>query len=836
MIADPQKKTLIIVESPTKARTIGRYLPPTCTVMASKGHVLDLAKAPKSGIYGVDDKDHWKLELELDSEKKKLIDEMKKVLKEKEQLVLASDEDREGESISYQLYTLLKPKCPTYRMVFHEITRSAIENAFKNCREIDMNLVQAQEARRAVDRLQGYGISPIISNKLGSTYSAGRVQSPGLKLIVEREKERRLFKSSDYASVTAFFDLFKAELESISGKAIATSRSFDPSTGKAKGNQIVLTVEEAEKISFEIKGKSATVRSVERNEKSQNPPIPFTTSTLQQDGSRVLRKSVKEIMSIAQGLYERGYITYMRTDSPTLSKECIDASRKQIKGLYGEAYLSSSVRNFKASSQGAQEAHEAIRPAGDTFRLPKDTGLSGDDLSLYTLIWKRTLSSQMKAARKAYTKVRLESGEYIFLASGCDVLFDGYLRLMGYGKEEDDNDEERSLPEMKENDVRMIEDASIDSHSTEPPQRYNEASLVRMLEKEGIGRPSTYATIISTILDRGYAIREKGQLVPTFRGFFVSELLESTFPTYIGYDFTSRMEKGLDEIASGNESKEDYLNNFWHGDSSFPGLSNDLARVRKTVRTKDAKTLELDGLKYSFEHDGKSYNYQIKIGKFGPYLLSPSENSERDLMASIEEKKYFPGTFTDSDAEKILFKKDEDVRLPADNGILVLEGRYGSYLKRESDGKIANLPKRCDINKLDKEQVDFLFSLPKNLGSDNEGNEAILRLGPYGYYVAYKGKNIRVKKPESVRLDDIVNEENEPKNKVLRIYPDLDGKSLELIDGRYGAYIKWGDKNCALRKEEKENPMDLSDERVREIALSAPEKAKSGKRKTANRK
>ena len=831
MIADPHKKTLIIVESPTKARTISKYLPSTCTVMASKGHVLDLARSPKGGIYGVDDKDHWKLELELEGDKKKLIDEMKKALKDKEQLVLASDEDREGESISYQLYTLLKPKCPVYRMVFHEITRSAIEKAFSTCRDIDMNLVHAQEARRAVDRLQGYGISPIISNKLGSTYSAGRVQSPGLKLLVDKEKERRKFKSSDYASVTAYFQSFKANLESISGKEIATSRSFDPLTGKVKNNQIVLSVKDAELITMAVKGQDAIVLDIERSEKSQTPPIPFTTSTLQQDGSRYLRKSVKEIMSLAQGLYERGFITYMRTDSPTLSTECINASRGQIKELYGEDYLSENVRNFKAKSQGAQEAHEAIRPAGDTFRLPKDTGLTGDELGLYTLIWKRTLSSQMKAARKAFTKVHLQKDEYTFLASGSEVLFDGYLRIMGSGKDEDEEDDARKLPPLEKGKAYMIEDASIDSHTTEPPQRYNEATLVKTLEKEGIGRPSTYATIISTILDRGYAIRNKGQLVPTFRGFFVSELLENTFPVYIGYDFTSRMEEGLDEIASGSQSKEDYLDSFWYGNSDFPGLENDIDKVRKTVRIKDAKTLELDGLKYSFEHEGKEYGYQIKIGKYGPYILSPSENSEKDMMASIDEKTYFPGTFSDEDASEILFKKEEDRRLPSDDDVQVLSGRYGSFLKRISDGKVANLPKRIEIDKISKEYASFLFSLPKTLGTDSEGNEAVLRLGPYGFYVAYKGKNIKVRNPETVTMDDVTKEEDAPKNKVLKEYPDLEGKKLELLEGRYGAYIKWGDKNCAIPKDEKANPEALGDERVKEIALSAPEKKRTFRRK-----
>ena len=363
MIADPGKKTLIIVESPTKAKTISRFLPPTCRVIASMGHIADLAPEPKTGRYGVDVDNDYNLEYVIDAKKKDLIKEMKSLLRDSEQLVLATDEDREGESISWHLLNVLKPKCPVYRMVFHEITKSAILNAFSSCRELDMNLVHAQEARRAVDRLQGYGISPILSRKLSGRYSAGRVQSPGLKLVVEREKERMAFKESAFCSVEATMVSsgvsFGARLKAIGDSLVAVSQSFDPETGALRKDAIVLTKERADGIAAAVKGREATVFSVTNQEKVQKPAIPFTTSTLQQDAARKMGKSVKEIMSLAQQLYEKGFITYMRTDSPTLSAECINAARRQVEELFGSDYLSSKPRNYKASSEIAQEAHEA---------------------------------------------------------------------------------------------------------------------------------------------------------------------------------------------------------------------------------------------------------------------------------------------------------------------------------------------------------------------------------------------------------------------------------------------------------------------------------------------
>ena len=841
MKADPNKKSLIIVESPTKAKTIKKYLGSSCTVMASRGHIEDLAVQPKTGVHGVNVDNSYDLEYEISDEKKKLINEMKKELKNSEQLILASDEDREGESIAWHLYNNLKPQVPCYRMVFHEITKSAIENAFNNCREIDMNLVSAQEARRAIDRLQGYEISPILARKIGfSKASAGRVQSPGLKLIVEREKERRSFVSNDYASVNIFFDDFKARLDSIGDVDIATKNSFDGSDGSVKKGYRVLTEADTVSIINDLRGKEATVKSVDRKESKVFPSYPFITSTLQQDASRKLNKSVREIMSIAQSLYEKGFITYMRTDSPNLSTECIKASRAQIKELYGPAYLSNKERNYKAKSESAQEAHEAIRPAGDTFRTPKDTGLSGDELKLYTLIWKRTLATQMKEAEKATTKLSLECGEYGISASGSEILFDGFLKVYSESNdvqgEEDEAENANMLPHLSVGEKRTVVDAACLSHRTEPKQRFNEATLVRMLEEKGIGRPSTYAQIITTILSKGYAVKQKNSLVPTFLGFFVSDFLDSQFPLYVGYDFTSRMEEGLDKIARGEEDKKEYLDQFWKGGGKYKGLKEDVSEVSRGVRISEAKTLHLDKLAYKFSSDGKEYDYQIKNGKYGPYLeLTDSDGASS--FASLDQSIYFPGTFTDEEAKKIFENKNKKAECISGTDIEIRTSRTNTYLYRQSDKKSVSLPKSIKAEELGTDDALFIMSLPKVLGED-EGGCAELRLGPYGYYVAYNGKNKGVKDPKTVSFEsfkaELEEDEKKSEKSVIKSFESYEGNTLELVDGRYGPYLKWGDKNVALQKEDKKDPSSLTQQRAEELCASAPEKKSTFRRRKKN--
>lgn len=823
MIADPNKKSLIIVESPTKAKTIGKYLPSSCIVKASTGHVVDLNPSPsskKSGLYGVDVDHGFLLDYCVVDGKEKILGELKKDLKKVDQLILASDEDREGESIAWHLLNQLEPKVPVFRMVFHEITKKAITEAFSNCRDIDMNLVRAQEARRAVDRLQGYGISPILSQKLGSKYSAGRVQSPALKLIVEREKQRRLFHVSQYSSVEAEMEkdgkTFSSVLTHIDGKSVATGKSFDGETGEKKGDVIVLGKDDADRIKDEISGKTAVVENVQETEKVEKPSWPFTTSTLQMDATRKLGKSAKDVMAIAQRLYENGFITYMRTDSPTLSQECINAAADYIRNTYGDSWLT--VRQYKAKTLGAQEAHEAIRPAGDHFRTPEETGLKGDELKLYTLIWKRTIASQMKDSIKAVTKVEMSLGPYRFSSSGSVVKYEGFRKVYMAAQ---DSAEEKSqmLPSLSKGDETNVVKGEGKEHSTIPPQRYTEASLVQKLESEEIGRPSTYASIISTILDRGYVVRQSSALVPTFTGFFVNAFLEKAFPLYIGYDFTKEMEAGLDRIATGDENKEDYLSSFWFGnDSNEPGLSNDLASAKQRMTAGDAKSLVLPCLNYSFDHNGEKVSYEIKTGKFGPYILSSLKDSEgKDVMKSIPPT-LLPGSFSDSDAERILFPEEEEgTDLFGDGEYCVKKGRWGDYLERKSDGSRVSWPKSLG-NPLSAEKtlVDLMLSLPKELGADDEGNAVELKVGPYGFYASWKGKNVKVSDPLSVTLESIVSPKEEE-----GIRGELNGLPIEVKKGRYGAYIKWGGKNIPLPKEEKNNLSSLTLERICEIASSS---------------
>lgn len=830
MIADPMKKSLIIVESPTKAKTIGKYLPASCTVMASAGHVVELNPSPdakKPGIYGVDTENGFALDYEIEPGKAKLLADMKKELKKVDQLILASDEDREGESIAWHLYNQLQPKVPVYRMVFHEITKKAITAAFENCRDIDMNLVMAQEARRAIDRLQGYGISPILSQKLGYKYSAGRVQSPALKLIVEKEKIRRAFAQSEYCSVDAKAEngktSFAATLTYVGEEQIAVSKSFDSETGAPKKGYKLLGMEEASAIADEVTGADATVLSVNQTDKVEHPAMPFTTSTLQQDATRKMGKSAKEIMSIAQRLYENGFITYMRTDSPTLSGECIHAASAFIMANYGEELLQ--VRNYKAKSLGAQEAHEAIRPAGDHFRAPEETGLRGDELKLYSIIWKRTIATQMKDSIKAVTSVKMKCGDYTFAASGSVIKYEGFRKVYMVSSDSQE-DEEGILPSLNVGDVVKFSSAQAKSHMTQPPQRYTEASLVQKLESEEIGRPSTYATIISTLLDRGYVVRQGLTLVPTFTGFFVDSFLEKAFSLYVGYDFTKNMEAGLDSIARGEEDKVQYLSSFWFGgegtSQTLPGLSNDILDVKKTVRTGEAKSLQLPGLHYEFPHGEEIVHYEIKTGKFGPYIQADQKEgvNAKDMMRSIPATMY-PGTFSDQDAEKLLYPESEPAKILFDK-YEVKSGRYGEYLLRVEDQKSVSWPKslKTKVENASEEMLDLVFSLPKELGADKDGNVAELRIGPYGFYASYNGKNIRILNPLTATFESVVSQEAPSSVK-----GELDGKPIELKSGKFGPYIKWGTENIPLSAVDKKNPSSLTLERIMEIASTHESKA-----------
>ena len=658
------KKIFVIVESPTKAKTIRKFLPDNYIVEASIGHVRDLPKSAADIPRKLKGEEWTKLGIDVENDFKPLyvtpkgkgtiVRELKKKLKEADMLLLATDEDREGESISWHLVDILKPKVPVKRMVFHEITKKAIEHALETERDIDIDLVNAQETRRILDRLYGYTLSPLIWKKISYGLSAGRVQSPGLRLIVDRERDRIKFKKAVYWDLSALIspgegrekEVFEAKLESVNNKKVSTGKDFDPFTGKLLPNKEVLILDEKTSRDLENRLNNGDWKVLTIGERStrQRPSPPFITSTLQQDGNRKLRMSARETMRTAQRLYEQGFITYMRTDSPTLSNEGINGAIESVKRLYGENYISETPRQFTSKSKGAQEAHEAIRPAGEVFIHPDKTGLDGRELALYTLIWKRTLASQMKDADKISTTAKIEVGDALFSATGTRIAFPGFLRVYVEGRDEPDaalDDKETFLPELKEGEGVVLDKLTSLRHETKAPARYTEAALVSQLEKLGIGRPSTYASIINTLFDRQYIRRQATALVPTFTGFAVIQLLENHFPYLIEYSFTSEMESALDEISFGKIDRLKYLEKFYLGKS---GLKSQVDNREKEIKPDEARTIKLP-------HLGPISG--VKVGKYGPYFIHEQEGDGDNIHASIPEE-IAPADLSETDILEII--------------------------------------------------------------------------------------------------------------------------------------------------------------------------------------
>lgn len=819
--------TLIIVESPTKAKTITKFLPSSCKVVASKGHIRDL---PEDRM-AIDVEHDFACDYEVVEGKESLIKELKSSLKKADRLLLATDEDREGESISWHLLEVLKPKIPFQRMVFHEITKSAITKALEGGRPLDENLVQAQEGRRIVDRLYGYTLSPTLWRKLSNKkLSAGRVQSVGLRLTVQRERERLVFSQSTYYDAKAELlaeraQRFEAKLTAYQGQRLANGKDFDSVSGhyKAKGNVLLLSEEQALAIVKQLKGEQYVVQDIQRKPFVTRPNVPFTTSTLQQDSIKKLHISASDTMRIAQKLYENGFITYMRTDSPSLSQEGTGAARSLVKELYGQEYLSPSPRYFAAKSAGAQEAHEAIRPAGDHFLLPSETHLSGKELSLYELIWKRTLASQMAEAKKATTTVTLEAGQGIFTATGTEIVFPGFLRAYVEGSDDPDaalEDKETLLPAMKVGQVCPLESLVEVEHQTKSPARYTEASLVQELEKRGVGRPSTYATIIKTLLDRRYVVKENSALAPTFIGFAVCQFLETNFAQFVDYDFTSMMEDGLDKIASGELDKKAFLCSFYCGDAGLQ-IQNalQLEQDNKVV----SKTLVLPHI---------SDKNPVMIGPYGAYVIDGS-GSFLSLPPS-----WIPGSITDEDVKNLIAngkEKVEPVSLGsgAVNGgsVKVMNGRFGPYWQEGEgkDAKRASIPKWVqDADKADDlDLANRYLSLPRLLGKDEQGNDVLAFKGKYGPYIACNGKTRNLKKTDhdqqlfSIDLEDalvLLSQEVEKssgkgkkggsrvaKASTVKELGQFEGAPVSLATGRYGFYLKAGKENIALPNEYKKD-------------------------------
>lgn len=821
-------KYLVIVESPTKAKTIRKFLPKNYIVEASMGHVRDLpqsatdipAKLKKEEWtkLGVNVKKGFEPLYVIPKGKSKIVTALRKKMKECKMIYLATDEDREGESISWHLMELLKPKIPVKRMVFHEITKSAINKALEDTRELDEKLVKAQEARRVLDRLYGYTLSPLIWKKIAYGLSAGRVQSIGLRFICERERERRKFVKSQYwdlkASLKADGKDFEAKLTYVDGKRIAQGKDFDPDTGKLVKKDVKLIDKKiAETLQNKIESGDWKVTSVEERESKTHPTKPFITSSLQMEGVRKLGMSAKQTMRSAQKLYEEGLITYMRTDSPNLSKEAVAGARKSVQELYGKEYLSAKERNFAAKTKGAQEAHEAIRPAGSDFVHPDKTGLTGKEKQLYELIWKRTLASQMKEATKANMKVLIEVDGNQFNANGSRIVFPGFLRVYVEGSDDPDqalDDKEVILPTMKEGQSVDCTFVEALSHETKPPARYTEASLVQRLEKEGVGRPSTYATIIGTIQDRGYVRKEGSALIPTFTGMAVVQLLEKHFENFVDYGFTSEMEEKLDMIATGDVDQQKYLKAFYSGKK---GLKQQVEDQEKSIKPEESRTIHLEGVNGVVD---------VKVGRYGPYIISHGKGKE-EVHASIPED-IPPADLKDSDIDELI---EMSKRGPEPIGthpktkepIFCLVGRYGPYLQlgevteENPKPRRASLPKELTPKTIDMETAVKLLSLPRELGLHPETQKMVqANNGKFGPYVMHDGEFRSLKKEDDVYTVDLARAleilampkfgrggttvKDFGKSEKLK-------KSLKIVDGKYGLYVKAGTKNYTLPDEYK---------------------------------
>jgi DNA topoisomerase I len=815
-------RPLVVVESPAKAKTIAAFLGNAYDVRASVGHVADL---PSKGL-AVDVDNGFKPTYELTERGKQVVKDLKAALKDASELYLATDEDREGEAISWHLVEQLKPKVPVKRMVFHEITKSAIDHAVSNPRDIDYGLVDAAETRRILDRLYGYEVSPVLWRRVNRGLSAGRVQSPSIRLIVERERERIAFVAAGYWDIellTSTAPAFTATLVAVDGTRVATGKDFGPD-GRLTGNAVALDEPRATALADGLEGEPFTVRSVEEKPYKSSPRAPFMTSTLQQEGGRRLRLSSSQVMRVAQGLYERGYITYMRTDNVVLSDEALSAVRAAVASEYGQQFLSPSPKQYSSKVKNAQEAHEAIRPT-TPLRSPNRVAgeLNSQELALYRLIWQRTLASQMADATGTTVSVRLgavsahESTDCEFGASGTTITFAGYRAVYVESTDDDAGEAEALLPPLTPGDDVPVDGLMANGHTTSPPARYTEASLVRKLEELGIGRPSTWASIIQTIQDRGYVWKKGQALVPTWTAFAVVNLLEQHFDDLVDYEFTAKIEEDLDAIAAGERQKDDWLQRFYFGDDhddALPGLKR---LVEENLDEIDAAAINT----FVLGADEQGVDVVVKPGKYGPYV------KRGDDTAGVPED-LAPDELTLPKALELLAapKSDEPIGELDGYPVFARNGRYGPYVQwgtpddpppGHDKPKMSSLFKTMVLERITMDDAEKLLQLPRTLGVDPaDGQPIVASNGRYGPYVV-KGKDFRSLDDEerlfTVTLDEALRIFAEPKvfrrggrnmaaTGPLREFGSdpVSGRPVVAKDGRFGVYVTDGETNASIGK------------------------------------
>jgi DNA topoisomerase-1 len=909
-------RRLVIVESPTKARKIAGYLGSNYIVESSRGHIRDLPRAAADVPAKYKSEPWARLGVNVDAdfeplyiispEKKGTVTELKGLLKDVDELYLATDGDREGEAIAWHLLETLKPSVPVKRMVFHEITEPAILAAAENPRDLDIDLVDAQETRRILDRLYGYEVSPVLWKKVAPKLSAGRVQSVATRIIVQRERERMAFRSAGYWDVTAELDAsvsdaqasppkFTAKLNQVDGRRVAAGRDFD-SLGGLKRPDEVLVLDEAAAgaLAAGLRGAALTVSSVEQKPYTRKPYPPFMTSTLQQEAGRKLRFSSERCMSIAQRLYENGYITYMRTDSTTLSQSAIDAARNQARQLYGEEYVHPSPRQYTRKVKNAQEAHEAIRPAGDVFQTPGQlhAQLDTDEFRLYELIWQRTVASQMADARGTTLSLRIAGAapaatlgptqaspvEVVFSASGRTITFAGFLKAYVESLDEqaggEADDAESRLPNLTQGQRVDAADLTADGHTTSPPARYTEASLIKALEELGIGRPSTYSSIIKTIQDRGYVHKKGSALVPSWVAFAVIGLLEQHFGRLVDYDFTAAMEDELDEIASGNERRTNWLNNFYFGGDH--GVEGSIARAGGLKKLVGGNLEEIDArlvnsIKLFDDAEGRAVN--VRVGRNGPYLerMIVGDDGELTPQRANLKDELTPDELTLELAEKAFATPQEGRSLGIDpetgHEIVAKDGRYGPYVTEvlpappdePEDGapakkgkkptgpkpRTGSLLRSMDLETVTLEDALRLLSLPRVVGVDPaSGEEITAQNGRYGPYLK-RGTDSRSLANEeqmfTVTLEEALKIYAEPKRRggqgaatppLRELGTDpVSEKPMVIKDGRFGPYVTDGETNASLRKGD--DVLSITDGRASE--LLADRRARGPAKKTAKK-